>query len=360
MEKISVILPIYNVEKYICECIDSIVNQTYKNLEIILVDDGSPDSCPQICDEYAKKDNRIKVIHRENGGVSSARNRGIKEATGEYIAFVDPDDWLEVDMYEKLYKYISENSCEVVLCQYCKNGNKNLKEQFKFNSEVITQRILSREEIKNVFLKNFIAIDSDEIVMGSICRGVYKSEIIKDKVLFDEEMKIAEDLCFLLNILLNINNLFLTNEILYNYRENSESVLHTYNANTYKDGKRKIEFLEESFKKINKYSENICNFDFLKLQNIITSIGNKSHLKDEISIKEHINYAKYLINENNNIFLNKKLYSKLSVKYKVLFLILKNKLLYLFIVLYKLKLKITILKLKRRNYGEDKCNCASI
>jgi len=89
MEKISVILPIYNVEKYICECIDSIVNQTYKNLEIILVDDGSPDSCPQICDEYAKKDNRIKVIHKINGGVSSARNMALDLARGEYITFVD-------------------------------------------------------------------------------------------------------------------------------------------------------------------------------------------------------------------------------------------------------------------------------
>ncbi|OUQ56652.1 hypothetical protein B5E58_10530, partial [Tyzzerella sp. An114] len=95
-KKISVIVPIYNVEKYLNRCVDSIINQTYKNLEIILVDDGSPDNCGKICDEYAKKDNRIKVVHKENGGVSSARNVGLNIATGDYIGFVDGDDWIDL------------------------------------------------------------------------------------------------------------------------------------------------------------------------------------------------------------------------------------------------------------------------
>ena len=93
-EKISIIIPVYNVEKYIDKCIDSIVNQTYQNLEIILVDDGSPDNCPKMCDEWAKKDDRIKVIHKANGGVSSARNVGIEQAQVEYICFVDSDDYI--------------------------------------------------------------------------------------------------------------------------------------------------------------------------------------------------------------------------------------------------------------------------
>ena len=101
MTKISVIVPIYKVEKYLARCVDSIINQTYKNLEIILVDDGSPDGCGAMCDEYAKKDERIKVIHKENGGLSSARNAGLDIATGDYIAFVDSDDRLSSDAYEK-------------------------------------------------------------------------------------------------------------------------------------------------------------------------------------------------------------------------------------------------------------------
>lgn len=117
-ELISVIVPVYNVEKYIDKCINSIINQTYKNLEIILVDDGSPDNCGNICDEYSKKDNRIIVIHKENGGVSSARNIGIKNAKGKWITFVDSDDWIENDYVEKLSKIGIQNKAEVVLCGY--------------------------------------------------------------------------------------------------------------------------------------------------------------------------------------------------------------------------------------------------
>ena len=101
-ELISIIVPIYNVEKYIHKCIESIINQTYKNLEIILVDDGSPDNCGNICEEYAKNDSRIKVIHKENNGLSSARNAGLEICKGDYIGFVDSDDYIELNMYEVL------------------------------------------------------------------------------------------------------------------------------------------------------------------------------------------------------------------------------------------------------------------
>ena len=102
---ISVIVPIYKVEKYLNKCVDSIINQTYKNLEIILVDDGSPDSCPDICDKYEKKDNRVKVIHKKNGGLSDARNAGLDIANGEYISFIDSDDEIEASFVEKCCYY---------------------------------------------------------------------------------------------------------------------------------------------------------------------------------------------------------------------------------------------------------------
>ena len=100
---IAVVLPIYNVEKYLDRCLDRIVNQTYKNLEIILVDDGATDNCPSMCDEWAKKDSRIKVIHKKNAGLGMARNTGIENATGEYICFFDSDDYVDKNMYKKLY-----------------------------------------------------------------------------------------------------------------------------------------------------------------------------------------------------------------------------------------------------------------
>lgn len=113
---ISVIIPIYKVEEYLDECISSVVNQTYKNIEIILVDDGSPDNCPAICDDWAKKDKRIRVIHKENGGLSDARNAGIDVARGEYIAFVDSDDYIKPDMIKKLCVAICKEDADISAC----------------------------------------------------------------------------------------------------------------------------------------------------------------------------------------------------------------------------------------------------
>ena len=107
-DKISIIVPVYKVEAYLSECIESIINQTYRNLEIILVDDGSPDKCGEICDEYAKKDERIHVIHKKNEGVARARNDGIEYAGGDYISFIDSDDWIAENAYEVLYQGLKQ------------------------------------------------------------------------------------------------------------------------------------------------------------------------------------------------------------------------------------------------------------
>ncbi|MBO4674921.1 MAG: glycosyltransferase [Elusimicrobiaceae bacterium] len=118
---ISIIVPIYNVEKYLSQCLDSIVAQTYQNLEIILVDDGSPDNCGKICDEYAAKDSRIKIIHQVNAGLSAARNAGLEIAMGEYIGFVDSDDYIESDMYEYLYGLIKRDNAAMAMCAICQD-----------------------------------------------------------------------------------------------------------------------------------------------------------------------------------------------------------------------------------------------
>ncbi|OKL36565.1 glycosyltransferase family 2 protein [Domibacillus mangrovi] len=114
--KISIIVPVYKVEPYIHKCVDSILAQTFKDFELILVDDGSPDKCGEICDEYAQKDSRVHVIHKKNGGLSDARNAGLNIAKGEYIGFVDSDDWIESDMYELLYNMCEENECDIANC----------------------------------------------------------------------------------------------------------------------------------------------------------------------------------------------------------------------------------------------------
>ena len=139
---ISVIVPIYNVEKYLDKCIESIVNQTYKNLEIILVDDGSPDNCPAMCDAWAEKDSRIKVVHKENGGAGSARNAGLDVSSGEYIGFVDGDDYIDSDFYETLINKSRNGYYDIVTCGFktfesCKTGleHKCYENEMEFDSQ---------------------------------------------------------------------------------------------------------------------------------------------------------------------------------------------------------------------------------
>ena len=124
--KISVIVPVYRAEQYIVRCVDSILTQKFHDIELILVDDGSPDHCPEICDKYAQKDNRVKVIHQKNGGVAAARNAGLILAQGEYITFVDSDDFIEPDMYQSMIQVADQYDCDVVMCDCIKEfGNRN-------------------------------------------------------------------------------------------------------------------------------------------------------------------------------------------------------------------------------------------
>ena len=149
MPKLSVIVPVYKVEQYIHKCVDSILNQTFKDFELILVDDGSPDNCGKICDEYAQKDERVRVIHKENGGLSDARNAGVDVAQGKIIGFVDSDDYLDKDMYAQMITYLEANDCDVVCCDtYIVRGDKKrfkprYKENKIFNNEQAINEILN-------------------------------------------------------------------------------------------------------------------------------------------------------------------------------------------------------------------------
>ena len=137
---ISVIVPVYNVEKYLCKCIDSILAQSYTNLEIILVDDGSPDNSPAICDEYANKDSRIKVIHLENGGLSAARNAGLDIASGDFIGFIDSDDYISPEMYKKLYEAMKAADADISICNFQKvdEAGKNIKTEETIESGTLS------------------------------------------------------------------------------------------------------------------------------------------------------------------------------------------------------------------------------
>lgn len=206
---ISVIVPVYKVENYLCACVDSIIAQTYDNLEIILVDDGSPDNCPAICDEYAEKDSRIKVIHKENGGLSDARNAGLSVMTGEYLMFVDSDDCLTENSVEVLYDIIDMNDCLLAIGSH---------QRFFSDTETLTTPnvvcvnvLTQKEAIRDMFLN------------GCASWGrLYHVSIHKD-ILFPIE-EINEDEAIVLQILDKCDKVLMTNQIVYRYRCRPDSI----------------------------------------------------------------------------------------------------------------------------------------
>lgn len=217
---ISVIVPVYNVEEYLQECINSIIKQTYKNIEIILVDDGSTDKSKTICDKYLKEDSRIKVIHQENSGVSEARNKGIEEAKGDWITFVDADDYISLDFCEKMLKKVLESDSDCIICSYNKIYNTTVVEILKS-----TDMQLNRKE----FLNKIFDVQSG---FGFCHMKLWNAKMIKDnKVYFDKELKVAEDALFCINMSNYINKIYFLNETLYNYRFNSESAVRKFDEN---------------------------------------------------------------------------------------------------------------------------------
>lgn len=193
MDLISVIIPVYKVENYLCRCINSILANTYKNLEVICINDGSPDKCGEILDEYAKKDNRIKVIHQDNHGVSSARNVGLSIAKGNYISFVDPDDWLHERYFEVLLDKIKQENCDIAICNY-----ERTNDSFEFLP-------LSEENVTHELL-NVAEMYSNRYYRCCIWGKLYTSKICKN-IMFDEDMKVAEDTMFNINLIVNQTSL---------------------------------------------------------------------------------------------------------------------------------------------------------
>lgn len=213
MHKISVIIPIYNVEQFLKQCLDSIINQTYQNLEIILVNDGSTDSSAQICDNYAMKDERIKVIHKENGGLSDARNAGLRKATGDFISFVDSDDLIALDFYHTVVQIAIDNDADIVECGFIKF---EVEEEFE-NSTITPEMSIE------VFETEFAL----ELLIKDYLQPMVWNKLYRKKVLIDLEFpvgKIHEDVFWTYQVFGNAEKIIKTQEKLYFYRQQGNSI----------------------------------------------------------------------------------------------------------------------------------------
>ena len=207
--KISVIVPVYKAEAYLHRCVDSLLAQTFQDFEILLVDDGSPDKSGGICDEYARKDRRVRVFHKENGGVSSARNLGLENAKGEWICFVDADDWVEGEYLKELYSDVLLYNVDFVIHGYkmiTLSGDEQKCEAYSndlYDLDTSICEMLVKQEL---------------YYRGSPCSKLYRNKILHEhNIYFDCQVHYGEDLCFVLDYLYVIRNVYFSSKILYNY-----------------------------------------------------------------------------------------------------------------------------------------------
>ena len=250
MPKVSVIVPVYNAEKYLSECVDSILGQTLKDIEVILVDDGSTDSSPEICDLYILNDSRVKVIHKPNGRAASARNAGLKIAKGEYIAFVDSDDWISPEMYEKML----ETGADVCLCDYMhfREG-----QETPFTQPNIRGGFYNKDQIRQEVYPHLVMDGIEYPVTISNCVMLIKRSVITENDLaYREDIWISEDAPFGSEVLYCANSFaYLKSQKFYHYRVTDGSASKTYKT-----------WWWESFLKINeeteKFFEKCQDYDF--------------------------------------------------------------------------------------------------
>jgi glycosyltransferase involved in cell wall biosynthesis len=206
--KISIVVPVYNVEKYLSRCIDSLLNQTYRNLEVILINDGSLDNSGKICDEYESSDNRVVVIHQKNKGLSGARNTGLKNATGDFLGFVDSDDWVDLDMYETMLDYLLNYEVDIVECNIYRTTSINNDKPKAIDFLIENKLQALKRIIKN---QHF-----------SVCRRLYSRSLIKNR--FFVENKNSEDVYFTLDVFDFVNTCLFLSKSFYNYYVADDSI----------------------------------------------------------------------------------------------------------------------------------------
>lgn len=296
---VSIIIPIYKVEKYLKRCVESVLEQTLSDLEIILVDDGSPDQCPEICDDYAKLDIRIKVIHKENGGLSSARNAGMRIATGKYIFFLDSDDWLEKDGMQILYETAEKYQVDFVRYRAIRTGWPGMEENAPCIVEDVRELqegLYDKKRIINEIYPRLLA--TPQLTMGAIVGAwgsLYRTDFLrKNQLSFYEEVKFSEDLIFSANVVRAANSFyFIDTPSVYHYFYNPNSISKSFREGRWDSCKSLIHYCEKDF-------ANDTTYDFkrelyyLRWFCIMLALNERKYLKGYSEKRE---YCKKLLND---------------------------------------------------------------
>lgn len=253
MELISVVIPIYNVEQYLMRCVDSVQKQTYQNLEIILVDDGSPDGCPQLCEEIKRADRRVKVIHKDNGGLGLARNSGLDVATGSYVTFIDSDDWISEDHIDNLYKAAKQTDSDAVIGAHTTVSAGGI---MQIHGHQIPQKVYEGSTILEEIILPLIGADEnfpqDVQLNSSSCMNLYRMEVIeKNHLRFrSEKVAVAEDLYFNVDFFSHAKRITVLDETGYFYYENISSISRKYDPKRFE---RTVKFYDTIQEQILQY-----------------------------------------------------------------------------------------------------------
>lgn len=348
--KVSIIVPVYNVERYLEKCLDSIINQTYSNIEIIIVNDGSTDSSYQIIKRFVEIDNRITYLYKQNGGLMSAWKLGVTVSSGNYIGFVDSDDWIDSNMYEVMIKHALSYNAEVVACslirEYERNSNKTEYEQSKLVSGFYTRNGIETK-ILNGIINDGYAL-SRILSPNRVTKLIQRDLLLNNLEYLSDNVSLGEDLLTILSIMCDARNLYITDGFYpYHYRINDSSLTGNYDTNRI----LKVNILSEELKKIAQIknidlSWQIAN-DYISLTLLCIDIEiDKSKLK-----------RKNLVNRLNKILSDSYFYdsitvgsfNKFPIKYQLYIFLIKKRMLRTLIVFRKtlilIKKSLSLLKL---------------
>lgn len=318
---ISIIIPVYNAEKYLLKCLNSVINQTYNNLEIILVDDESTDNSSKIYNEIAKNDNRIKIFHQKNKGVSSARNKGLANCNGDYILFLDADDYLELNCIEECLKIINEYGVDIIKFNYIKELN-FYKRANTFS--VVTNTYIEKEKYKTLIYPNVLSTFD----FSNIWNCMIKKEIYHTNK-FNKNITIGEDFLYFLNCLKDSKSIYFLNKYLYHYTVNNNSITHKF------EPKKNLKKLEDSIianKEVNKilnkndYDDpsSYLNRNNKNLKNNLYQCIEQSTYREFINYINKIKENTIIMEEINKInTINKPLFYKIKITLQIKLLIRK-------------------------------------
>lgn len=334
MVRYSIIVPVYNAEQYLSEAVESVLKQTFPDWELILVNDGSTDSSDSICQNYVLADSRVKYIKKENGGVSDTRNVGLHNAQGEYIVFLDADDWIDINYLFKVEEILKETSVDIMILNYFHVRDGHVKEAHSISNELCEGIQTDVNDLINFSLKLSSGLcDKWHGIMRPVWAKVFKTSIIKDnKIAFDTQLKYGEDAAFLFNYLQYIHSIVYKDWYVYYYRDNAASVMNNKKWVGIAPGKHYFDIVEKTL------SDDILEearalFWFNIAENDWKVLANSKLTK----IQKRKEMRQMILDSNYQRFSRKELSKSLGKKHKIEAFFIRNKLAGMLLLMYKIK-----------------------